>query len=77
MINQINRKNLNVGMPKLFIGNSPAGVPDTPEDWQEMEKYASRDPFFYSKCIPWTGADSVSWAENTKGYLLSGLYGFS
>jgi len=46
MINHINRNGPDVGMPKLFIGNSPAGVPDTAEDWREMEKYASRDPLF-------------------------------
>lgn len=33
-------------MPKLFIANSPSGVPDTAEDWEEMERYASKDPFF-------------------------------
>ena len=46
MLSYINKQKLNVGMPKLFIGNSPAGVPDTEEDWKEMEKYASKDPFF-------------------------------
>lgn len=46
IINRINRDGSVVGMPRLFIGNSPAGVPDTEEDWQEMEKYASRDPLF-------------------------------
>lgn len=46
IINHINKKKLNVGMPKLLIGNSPAGVPDTEEDWKEMEKYASKDPIF-------------------------------
>ena len=46
IINHINKNKLDVGMPKLFIANSPAGVPDTIEDWNEMEKYASKDPFF-------------------------------
>ena len=46
IINHINKNKLDVGMPKLFIGNSPAGVPDTPEDWKEMKKYASKDPLF-------------------------------
>ena len=46
IINHINKNRLNVRMPKLFIANSPAGVPDTIEDWYEMEKYASKDPFF-------------------------------
>ena len=46
IINRINRDELDVGMPKLFIGNSPAGMPDTEEDWAEMEQYVSRDPFF-------------------------------
>lgn len=46
IINHINRKRCDVDMPKLFIANSPAGVPDTKEDWEELEKYASRDPLF-------------------------------
>lgn len=46
VINQINRRESPVDMPKLFIANSPAGVPDTNEDWEEMEKYARKDPFF-------------------------------
>ena len=46
IINHINKNGLNIGIPKLFIANSPAGVPDTIEDWHEMEKYASKDPFF-------------------------------
>lgn len=46
MISHINKHGLDVGMPKLFIANSPAGVPDTAEDWKELEKYASRDPLF-------------------------------
>lgn len=46
IINYINKNKLDVGMPKLFIANSPAGVPDTEEDWKEMEKYASKDPLF-------------------------------
>lgn len=36
ILNQINKKDSEVGMPKLFIGNSPAGVPDTDKDWKEM-----------------------------------------
>lgn len=46
IINRINKQGATVGMPKLFIGNSPAGVPDTEEDWKEMEKYEPKDPFF-------------------------------
>lgn len=46
MINHMNRSQAGRGMPKLWIGNSPAGVPDTPEDWRELKKYASRDPLF-------------------------------
>lgn len=46
MINQINRSKSPVDMPKLFIANSPAGVPDTEEDWEEMKKYALKDPLF-------------------------------
>lgn len=46
IINQINKQGATVGMPKLFIGNSPAGVPDTEEDWKEMEKYEPKDPLF-------------------------------
>ena len=46
LLNHINRTGKKVGMPRLFLGNSPAGVPDTAEDWREMEKYASRDPVF-------------------------------
>lgn len=46
IINQINRSKLPVNMPKLFIANSPAGVPDTNEDWEEMSKYALKDPIF-------------------------------
>lgn len=46
IINHINRTESDIGMPKLFIANSPSGVPDTAEDWREMEKYASKDPIF-------------------------------
>lgn len=46
IINRINRDQSKVGMPRLFIGNSPAGVPDSAEDWKEMEKYAAKDPLF-------------------------------
>lgn len=46
LLNQINKAGAVVGMPKLLIGNSPAGVPDTPEDWREMARYATRDPLF-------------------------------
>lgn len=46
IINRINQQGTAVGMPKLFIGNSPAGVPDTEEDWNEMERYEPKDPFF-------------------------------
>ena len=46
ILSRINKNGSEGGMPKLFIGNSPAGVPDTEEDWREMEKYASKDPFF-------------------------------
>ena len=37
IINRINKEGGTVGMPRLFIGNSPAGVPDTGEDWKGME----------------------------------------
>ena len=46
LLNQINKAGAVVGMPKLLIGNSPAGVPDTSEDWREMARYAARDPLF-------------------------------
>ena len=46
ILHQINKRQEEIGMPKLFIANSPSGVPDTAEDWEEMERYASKDPFF-------------------------------
>lgn len=43
IINWNNRSDTPVPMPRLIIANSPGGIPDTPEDWAEMEKYAKTD----------------------------------
>lgn len=66
IINHINRNQLEVGMPKLFIGNSPAGVPDTPEDWKEMEKYASKDPLFTVNAFRGVGLVAAHGQETPK-----------
>ena len=46
IINWNNRSKNPVGMPGLIIAHSPGGIPDTEEDWAELQKYEKKDPFF-------------------------------
>jgi len=66
ILNQINKSGQEVGMPKLFIANSPSGVPDTPEDWREMEQYAAKDPLFTLNAFRGLGMIAANGRETPK-----------
>ena len=73
MLSQININRLPVAMPKLWIANSPAGVPDTDEDWDEMKKYADKDPFFDITAFSGLGK-IAAYGEETPKHLYCPIY---
>ncbi|MBQ7992490.1 MAG: alpha/beta hydrolase [Solobacterium sp.] len=46
IISCINHEKLNIPLPGLVIAHSPGGTPDNEADWEEMRKYAQKDPLF-------------------------------
>lgn len=50
LINRINESD-KAEQPALYIANSPGGVPQTDEDWAEMEKMAKYDPLIHISAV--------------------------
>ena len=46
VVSWINHTGMDVPMPGLILAHSPGGTPDNEADWDEMRRYAARDPLF-------------------------------
>lgn len=70
LINWINRNGKEVEMPGLLIANSPAGLPDTEEDWKLMRDYARKDPILNMSAMEMVEGIVKYYDEKFPGYAV-------
>lgn len=75
IINWINRNGMEVKMPGLLIANSPAGLPDTEEDWELMRYYAKKDPILNVFAMEMVEGIVKYYDEKVPGYALYPMQG--
>ncbi len=72
MIDRNNKSDTPVGMPGLIIAHSPVGMPDCSEDWEKLQAYEEKDPFFSIKDLK-VIEEIIIHDETVKDYSLTPL----